>query len=188
MPVDLISFTGKKVGKETMLRWEIANPENVFGYEIERTSILSGFGNLEWNSIGFESHDDTREVYQFLDRQPNYGENYYRLRMIDFDGSFSYSNIIQFDFSTAEKDRAIFFPNPAFDSVLKLELNTETADLVTIEIIDGLARTWANIILYSDGNRLILPIDISKFSGGIYFAKIKMGNRRLNRSFVVVRD
>ena len=90
--------------------------------------------------------------------------------------------------STAGKDRVIFFPNPAFDSVLKLELNTETADLVTIEIIDGLARTWANIILYSDGNRLILPIDISMFTGGIYFAKIKMGNRRLNRSFVVVRD
>ncbi len=188
LPVDLVKFSGYASRRSAILNWEIDNPENVFGYEIEHARYAPNRGISQWDSIGFVAHFDQKNFYEFLHRKPNLSENYYRLRMVDFDGTNTFSPIIQIDFSNLEKEEISFFPNPTFGHSFHLELNTVASDLVTIKIVDRVGRNWTNIILYSDGNRQILPIDVAHYPPGIYFAKIRIGHQRIERSFMVAGD
>lgn len=185
LPLDLLSFKGIRLGKKTELYWEIANPENVYGFEIERARPANSLANLEWENIGFVSFVTNQFHYDFLDAEPNLASNYYRLRMIDFDETFTYSPIIHLDFSTDDKDLISFYPNPTLGHSFFMELNTDTENFVTVEIFDGFGHHQTSINLHSDGNRMILPIDISDYPAGIYYAKIKIGERRLERVILV---
>ncbi|MEZ4953710.1 MAG: DUF839 domain-containing protein [Saprospiraceae bacterium] len=93
LPIELIKFTGKKVDSGIQLNWEIANAVNFSHFEIEKNGEAIG-----------ETVDD-----YFLDKSPNKGANYYRLKMVDLDGSFNWSKTINILFESSD---LVISPNP----------------------------------------------------------------------------
>ena len=90
VPVELINFIGHIVGTEIVLEWTTATETNNSGFEIERK-----FDSDDWQNIGFvpgHGSSTERHSYQFIDHPDKNGYYIYRLKQIDFDGTFEYSN------------------------------------------------------------------------------------------------
>jgi len=109
LPVELTSFTAKAQNQETILSWTTASELNNRGFEIQRS------GNAkDWKKIAWVAGAETSELaqqYTYVDRNPETGINYYRLKQIDLDEQFEYSNLVSVEFR--EKGNLILIPNPS---------------------------------------------------------------------------
>ncbi len=119
LPVELTFFKGEKKDKDVLLLWQTENSENNLGFEIERSSDGS-----DWEVIGFvPGEGDSQEIqdYTYLDKQPLVGRtNYYRLKQIDLDGAFEYSDVVVIRMEGNAQTFDVF-PNPIVDELVILE-------------------------------------------------------------------
>ena len=96
VPVELTSFTATSNGKEVILNWSTATELNNQGFEIERSE-----DNISFNTIGFVPGFGTTtepKSYSYSDQSVNSGTNYYRLKQVDYDGSYEYSDVVEVEF------------------------------------------------------------------------------------------
>ena len=108
LPVTLISFTLAKEESIVRLNWATTEETNSESFQVER----SGDGK-SWKQIGAVSAQGESSVlknYEFVDPAPLKGGNYYRLKMVDQDGTFAYSRI---QFGEFGKQKESIYPNPA---------------------------------------------------------------------------
>ncbi|MEM6630319.1 MAG: T9SS type A sorting domain-containing protein [Bacteroidota bacterium] len=92
LPVDLLEFKGELSSEGFLLKWITSQEENNFGFFVQRAEE-----DFNWEDIGFLSGQGTTTEqisYQFLDPSPLSGNNYYRLKQVDFNGEYSYSSIV----------------------------------------------------------------------------------------------
>jgi len=106
LPVQLISFTGQAKNSTSVLTWKVGLEDGVDRYDIERRSE-----NSTWEKIG-EVGATKSNQYEFVDAKPHFGGNYYRLRIVDFDNSVEYSNVIHLDHSMLVVESVYLTPNP----------------------------------------------------------------------------
>jgi hypothetical protein len=112
LPVELTSFTGWNDGSVNKLKWVTASEQNTNRFEVEKS-----YDNNSWSYLGAKvaAGNSTQVLnYDFTDNNPTIGDNYYRLRIVDNDGTFKYSNIINIPITDAI-DRNGFgniYPNP----------------------------------------------------------------------------
>ncbi len=107
LPLHLTDFSLRKINNKTELSWQTSTEINTALFEIERsaTSEFTKIGEVAaMNRAGQHS-------YRMYDKQPLQGSNFYRLKMIDTDGRFTYSTIERIDFNSIEQVR--LSPNPA---------------------------------------------------------------------------
>ena len=98
VPVELTSFTASISGNEVTLNWITATEINNAGFELERRQISSVKNQMEWERIGFiEGKGTTTKPanYSFVDENVKTGTYQYRLKQIDYDGTFEFSNEIE---------------------------------------------------------------------------------------------
>jgi len=122
VPVELTSFTSSINGKDVTLNWQTATETNNYGFEIERNTPLNPLSRGEaegrgvWRSIGFVNGYGTTtepQSYSFIDKNLEIGKYQYRLKQIDFDGSFEYSNMIEIEVGIPVKfSLEQNYPNP----------------------------------------------------------------------------
>lgn len=114
LPVTLTSFKAVKESATTFLKWSTTSESNSNHFEVQRSK-----NGKNWNKIGqVASNGESSDLknYSFTDPTPTAGENLYRLKMVDLDGTFAYSQIQSLTF---EKNiQAFAYPNPATDKLL----------------------------------------------------------------------
>ncbi|MEM9525214.1 MAG: T9SS type A sorting domain-containing protein, partial [Bacteroidota bacterium] len=104
LPLDLLSFTGEARDKTNLLTWKTANEEDFSHFEVERSSAD------RWETIGIIAGGQSGQ-YSFEDAATT---AYYRLKMIDLDGTFSYSEVVYLEnFSGANAGAMLVYPNPS---------------------------------------------------------------------------
>ncbi|WP_353718763.1 T9SS type A sorting domain-containing protein [Dyadobacter sp. 676] len=121
LPVTLASFDALREGNAVALKWATTEEMNAARFEVERS--LNG---KSWDKIGdvaARGESTVRVEYSFVDIQPAEGENLYRLKMIDLDGTFAYSRVrnVRVDGSTPELS---VYPNPVTDKLHVKESRT----------------------------------------------------------------
>ena len=92
LPVELLSFEGFSQKNSIFLDWSTATEINNDGFYIERSSDIEN-----WEDIDFINGNGTsleKQFYQYEDQSPLFGANYYRLKQMDFDGKYEYSNCL----------------------------------------------------------------------------------------------
>ncbi|MCF8413150.1 MAG: fibronectin type III domain-containing protein, partial [Melioribacteraceae bacterium] len=113
LPVELTTFLANVTKNGIELNWRTETEIDNYGFQIERS-----FGDkLKWENIGFVNGNGTSNLkhnYSFVDDTPLYGKSYYRLKQIDFDGKFEYSNTIEVDFNNLPNKIKLNqnYPNP----------------------------------------------------------------------------
>lgn len=112
VPLKLLSFTAYKQNKTAQLQWHTENEINTSHFEIERSSNGRGFTNIGKVAASGRSAGN----YLGFDDLPFNGINYYRLKMIDKDGTFAYSQTIKIDF--AQGNNVTVLPNPANNFII----------------------------------------------------------------------
>ena len=115
LPVSLVYFEGEALTNAIELRWGTASESNNSHFELERT--LDG---ENWLSIGtIEGSLNSQEAieYSFKDPKPFYGLNYYRIKQVDIDGIFTYSQQIAIEYQPVSFQLSVF-PNPTTDQLI----------------------------------------------------------------------
>lgn len=171
LPIELLNFNVKNLGYENLIYWNSISEINSDLFVIERISNEEN----EFYEIGkmkAMGNSNIQVDYSFIDRKPNYGYNYYRLKMIDFDGTFKYSEIVAirnlFDANFAIKN---IFPNPTTND-FNIDIVTNTNEDLVITLTDVYGKKL-NQFEYSvvNGDNTI-KINTDKIEKGLIFVNI----------------
>jgi len=145
VPVELISFTADLKNNEVQLNWLTATEVNNYGFEIERR-----LDEEEWNNIGFmegQGNSILQKSYSFTDNSPFGGSKFqYRLKQIDTDGSFEYSDIVQVEIVPYQYELSQNYPNP-FNPNTVIEFSLpEDVNNVILTIYNALGEKVAELV------------------------------------------
>jgi len=164
--VRLAEFTGTNVNNQySQLNWTTGQEINFDHFEIEHST-----SNTNFNQIGIvQGKGDSQfaQDYSFQDLNPFEGANYYRLKMVDKQGHFSYSSSVLVSFSLAIIQ---LYPNPAKNLVyLKNNLNFTNGEPLEVELINPLGQHLFSETLVTDGISLLTVNFPSVITPGTYF-------------------
>ncbi len=114
LPVTLISFSGNASNENNIkLDWSTTDEVNMNSYELEKSSDGKDFSTV---AIVFADDSNSTNNYSYKDNNKD-NVVYYRLKMIDRDGNFSYSNIVTFSFAASVKNNVNVYPNPVRSTI-----------------------------------------------------------------------
>ncbi len=124
LPVKLLSFHAVAQGKNALIDWSATNEVNSRHYIVERSKDGINFTALE--TVNNKGNNGSINKYSIVDNKPLEHVNYYRLKQVDADEKFSYSQIETVRFS--DEKQLQLYPNPVSTSVI-VQLNTSNSDL-----------------------------------------------------------
>ena len=170
IPVELTSFTASVVDQSIVLNWSTATETNNLGFEVEKKS------GAEYRTIGFVNGAGTTtqpQEYTFIDANAEVGLNFYRLKQVDFDGTYSYSDEVQVDLSApAFYSLEQNYPNP-FNPSTNIVFNLAADAKVTLKVFDVLGQEVTEILSSQlNAGRHEFTFDASQFNSGVYFYRI----------------
>jgi hypothetical protein len=186
LPLYLVQFTGKKETTGNLLEWITENELNLNGFEIERSSNSNNFTVIGTkNSAGSFGN---RANYSFADITAPAGTSYYRLKMIDHDGKFSYSNMVVIS-STQGGDFTIsnVVPNPFIEKI-GVTITLNKAEALQLQLIDFSGRLCSTKnIEGKKGNNLIEINNLGKLAQGMYYIRVNTANASLQQKILKLR-
>lgn len=175
MPVELTYFKATTMKKGVLLNWETASEIDNLGFDIERST-----NGKTWKKVAFIEGNLTTlstQQYQFIDTSPHEGQSYYRLKQMDVDGEYQYSEIITSNYQSSLVDFGIF-PNPSGESIT-LSLSEELEyEEVKITLFDNLGRIVKQEILSSNN------LNISELQDGIHLLVVEIKQERYTARFM----
>lgn len=186
LPLTLIQFKGQKQADRILLDWTTSNEVQVNRFEIERSANGSAFEKL--NTVLAGGGSSGSKTYTFTDTKPLDAVNYYRLKMIDNDGRFSYSNTIVF---TGSKTDGIIIssikPNP-FSESIRLSVVVQQSQSLTLQLVDITGRiVAARQLPAKEGNNELLFDGLVNLPEGIYYLRIGSTGALLQQKLLKVR-
>jgi hypothetical protein len=177
IPVELTSFEAEILQNTVQLKWKTATETNNMGYDIERSrdgKLYETIGHVKGNGTTTEL-----SYYSFVDQSlKSSGITYYRLRQIDYDGTSTYSQTIEVDYSVlpAEFSLSQNYPNPFNPSTtIKFALPKEVR--VTLKVYDALGSEVETIISRDmEAGYHQIEWNAGRYSSGMYIYRITAGN------------
>jgi Secretion system C-terminal sorting domain len=168
LPILLEGFAGELNSDETVgLSWTTAQESNSGHFEIERS--LDG---SVWTIIGEEAakgYSSLPSDYSFTDGKPSAGTNYYRLRMVDLDGKYTYTTIVVIH-NASIVSHTSFFPNPAHDYV-HVALGGVAATKLTIRLINQSGQVLQEKTVVA-GNGVTVSFPVQQYAAGLYILSV----------------
>lgn len=191
IPVELSSFTAASEGDKVKLEWVTSTEKNNMGFDIERKTADS-----DWRKIGFVEGKGTtteKSVYSFTDKPgiDNISTSIkYRLRQVDFDGSYSYSKEVEVDLSKPGSFQLYQnYPNP-FNPDTNIKYEISSKQFVTLKIYDTTGRELKTLINeekepgYYTSRFSVKDYNISS---GVYFYQLKAGEFIQTRKMTLLK-
>ena len=176
IPVEMTSFTAEATDDAVNLRWNTATETNNQGFEIERASLTSS-QNQSWEKIAFVPGFGTTtepKSYTFIDSKLAAGKYTYRLKQVDFDGTYKYSQEVNVDVAVPlnyalEQN----YPNP-FNPSTKIKFVLPTETKVRLAVYNALGQQVAEIVnsTMKEGYHEVI-FDASSLTSGIYFYRME---------------
>ena len=189
VPVELVSFTANLNGNNVNLNWVTATEINNSGFEIERA--FSSSSTLNWNKVIFVNGNGTTteaQSYSFMDEKLANGKYFYRLKQLDFDGSFEYSNEVEVIVTVPEKlELSQNYPNP-FNPSTNIKYQISTSNHVLLIVYDVLGNEVATLVneVKPAGNYEV-KFDARSLSSGTYFYKLQAGSFVETKEMVLMK-
>ena len=196
IPVELTSFTASAIGKDVTLNWSTATETNNQGFEIERR-IINGGISKDWNKIGFTPGFGTTtepNEYSYVDNISGVNANAlaYRLKQVDFDGSYEYTDEVFVDNLTPiqfvlEQN----YPNP-FNPTTKISWQSPVGSWQTLNVYDILGNEVATLVdEYKSAGKYEVEFNsassIKNQVSGVYFYQLRTGNFVETKKMILIK-
>jgi hypothetical protein len=204
LPVELISFVSEVNGNKITLNWMTATEVNSYGFNVERSDTPLHFPSREgkeqsdrgvWETIGFvegSGNSNSTKLYSFVDKDITSGSYSYRLKQIDIDGSYSYSNIVEVTCNMQPSTFELYqnYPNPFNPTTtIKYSIPALTPSLsprervsegqvrVTLKVYDILGNEVATLVNeIKEPGVYEVEFDASQLPSGVYFYRLQNGS------------
>lgn len=191
LPVELSSFAASVSGSNVILNWSTASEVNNYGFEVQRRA-----GNDVWGKIGFVAgYGTTTETksYSYTDSKITTGKYSYRLKQIDFNGSYEYSNVVELDVELMPREFVLHqnYPNP-FNPSTKINFSLPEAGQVTLKVYNILGEEIATLINdYKNAGNYEAELSLSEIninlSSGIYFYQLRFKQFTSTKKMMVIK-
>ncbi len=182
LPVEMLSFTVTKSGDDALLNWATATEVNNNYFDVQHSTDGEHFNYIgRVNSLNGNS--TTVQNYQFTHNKPPKGVNYYRLKQVDFDGTYEYSDIRSIVFGGA--GNLAIYPNPT-SSNINVKVPEGIEHNAIIEIVNAAGQT-VRAMTVSDMSTAILTFNVSDLALGYYFIQIKTGHDLYREQFIITK-
>lgn len=176
LPVEFTRFEAKSKEDMVELQWTTASELNNDFFQIEHSR--NGIDFFPVGKVKGSGTTTETKAYEFMHRQPINGVNYYRLKQVDFDGAFAYSDMVVVELNGRTRGVGIF-PNP-------------TTGLTVIQMADRPDRIQFNLINLVGQRIDIQPkltdagweMDLSRLVKGIYLLRMDYDGRTVTRKIV----
>lgn len=167
LPVKLLSFTGTPLGKANQLKWQTAQEVNSNYFGVEKST-----DGIHFNTIGnviAKGNSSITESYEYLDAAPQTGLNYYRLKIVDKDASFGYSQTISI--RNTGSYITLAYPNPA-KSFVNLNFTAARAGRCSFTVYssNGKAMSTNRYAVNAGSQNITLPM--AAMASGTYVVKV----------------
>ena len=177
LPVELTSFSAKTIGSLIKLSWSTSTEVNNYGFDVERFALSAE--RQAWEKIGFvegNGNSNSTKNYSFEDKNLSSDKYLYRLKQIDNDGQFEYSNEIEIDLGIPDKfELTQNYPNP-FNPSTKISWQSPISSHQTLKIYDMLGNEVVTLVdEFREAGRYETTFDASTLSSGIYFYRLQAG-------------
>ncbi len=148
IPVELVSLTAEVKNNSVELKWITATELNNKGFEVQK-SQRSNVKSQDWNTIAFIPGKGTsaeKNYYSFVDKNNESGEYIYRLKQIDFNGSFTFSEVVEVNLNSPfEIILDQNYPNP-FNPSTKISWQSPVSSWQTLKVYDILGNDVATLV------------------------------------------
>ncbi len=168
LPVQVVSFKGMLRGEKIMLDWVVKSESNLLQYEIERSD-----NNRQFVKIGIVKAANLFN-YQFGDDISNLAGRrlYYRLKSVDADGKFTYSNV--FTVHVPLNLQFTVYPNPVTNGILNVQLTKPATAKAYIQLTDAAGKTYQQVPVSAGATTITL--NVISLTPGMYVLRLTQSN------------
>ena len=169
LPVQLVEFlASKKDDGSVLLSWATSQEENAGYYDVERSGDQAGWTKI--GSVKAKGYSSTTTNYSFSDKLPLDGTGYYRLKMTDIDGKFTYSKTVSV---SAEKNirPLVIYSNP-FSDQIRMKVNVSRAQILTMTVSDMMGKTYLSQSYHAQSGDNLVNLQPGVGGSGMYILRI----------------
>lgn len=174
LPVTLTSFDAKKAENQAILTWKTTEETNSDYFEIQKSRDAYTWLALDERIPALGSGHS----YSFVDIKPFHGENLYRLKMVDLDGTYAYSQIRNLTFN--HDVELLIYPNPVSDRLFLMP-STKSTEIESVQIYNNLGQK-----VLSAENNIQDGLIVTTLSPGIFTVELKYANGNFKTQKILI--
>ncbi len=178
LDVELIEFTAEPQAETVLLQWSTASEDNNAYFVIERSTDGNDFKAIA--QVDGQGTTSALTQYQSVDKSPETGNNYYRLRQVDFDGSVTFSKIVEVFFEAKAPEALGVFPNPGNGVI---QFSPPVPANAQLQVLNLQGQTLASYTQVDEG-----ILDLSHLPDGTYILQLIAGDRILSSRYVKLTE
>ncbi len=164
LPVRLADFSARKLENTALLSWQTTTEANSERFDIEHAS--DGRNWITIGSVASERENNVLQSYRYVHQNPSAGLNYYRLKMVDLDGTFAYSEMASVKLGTGNLEVSLY-PNPASEN-----LTISAGEPIEgYEIVNALGQVLGKGMLTG---RIARQVPVKHLPAGMYHVRVQM--------------
>jgi hypothetical protein len=183
LPIKLVSFTGKGDALGNVLNWTTSTEMNVNNYEVQRSTDGKAFNSLGMVFTKSEGgNSTTSQQYSFNDRAP-ISKAYYRLKIVDNDGSVTYSPIIVIDNSIVSASEMVVYPNPS--NGLFTVSGVENTDKSPIKVMNSMGQSVGYNVISKEVAGQKTTVQLLNAMPGFYYVTYEANGKVLSSKVFV---
>jgi hypothetical protein len=185
LPIELISFTATKNNKQVDIKWETASESNNDYYVIERSKDAINFEKIA--NIDGAGNSLTHLNYYSYDYAPCNGVSYYRLKQVDFNGTFKYSRIQSVEFNNSKDFSFNIYPNPNKGNNFNITFEGSKNQEVLVVVYDVTGKeSFSKVLITNENENSVFVVDPSDaLSSGVYIITAT-SNQQIYRKKLIV--
>jgi hypothetical protein len=183
LPVILAVFKIVKEATTALLTWNTTEETNTDRFEVEHSTDAKS-----WQLLGQQlavNRGKETNAYSFVDASPVAGINYYRLKMVDRDGTYSYSRVQSVSFNLSGL-QLVVYPNPVSERLYFKDANGKGVATEQIEQLSVIDR-YGRLIMHTYGPTISDGLNVEQWPAGTYLVTVTLANGTLSTHKVVVK-
>ncbi|MEP6674480.1 MAG: T9SS type A sorting domain-containing protein [Ferruginibacter sp.] len=180
LPLSLSDFTAEKNNGNIKLNWQTSQEQNTSHFIIEKSSDGTHFYFLK--EVAAAGNSNVLHSYTATDPSPLYGTNFYRIKMLDLDGKYSYSKIVAVKMDDKNTGLSIF-PNPV-NKELQVQIASPSKEKAILRILDIAGRVLQEQKIQLNGTVISTSMNVTGLQQGTYQLEIIYSDRKEVKQFI----
>jgi hypothetical protein len=185
LPIELVSFTATKNNKVVDVKWETASELNNDYFEVEKSKNGIDFETLTY--VKGAGNITVRLNYKTVDENPFNGISYYRLKQVDLDQTFTYSQIQSVEFEKGKDFAFDIFPNPSEGNTINVSFENADNGEVLVVVFDVTGKeSYSKVLITNEANNAVYAIDPSNtLAPGVYLITATSNQKIYSKRLIV---